>query len=228
MNDNIGSWYKQSFVFSNAFNPLSLSPIAWYDSTDLATITKDVDNKVSYWNDKSGNGYNLTAPGANQPTYSGTSGIYFNGTNWIKTSFTLLTQPFTIICVFKHTIKDGSVVYGGINQTNRMVIYNSSNNLVYFLGGSTISKIDNINTNIDILIANGTNSKIYDNNILKNSGNLGSGKIDGITLGWEYGNPYGATPMIGYIKEFLIYPTGLDSTQTANISSYLNSKYNVY
>ena len=65
----------------NSFSPLNYTPIAWYDSKDVSTIHYDISNKVGQWDDKSGNAYNLTAPGANQPSYSVTDGIVFNGIN---------------------------------------------------------------------------------------------------------------------------------------------------
>lgn len=42
----------------------------WYDANDLSTITKDGSNKVSQWNDKSGNGRNVgQGTAGNQPLY---------------------------------------------------------------------------------------------------------------------------------------------------------------
>jgi hypothetical protein len=56
------------------FNPLSLSPALWLDASDTATITES-GGSVSQWNDKSGNGRNVTqGTGANQPT-TGTTTI---------------------------------------------------------------------------------------------------------------------------------------------------------
>lgn len=53
------------------FTPQSLANLAlWLDSSDIITITKDGSDKVSQWNDKSGNGNNASqGTGANQPTY---------------------------------------------------------------------------------------------------------------------------------------------------------------
>lgn len=64
---------------------------AWYDPSDAATVTKS-SNLVSQLNDKSGNGYNLTAAGSARPTYSSTGilgntpGLYFNGSGNIMTA----------------------------------------------------------------------------------------------------------------------------------------------
>lgn len=57
------------------FTPQRLTSLAlWLDASDFATITKDGSNKVSQWNDKSGNGNNaVQGTGVNQPTYVASS-----------------------------------------------------------------------------------------------------------------------------------------------------------
>jgi hypothetical protein len=42
------------------FSPLTLNPDIWLDASDITTITKDGADKVSQWDDKSGNGNNAT------------------------------------------------------------------------------------------------------------------------------------------------------------------------
>ncbi len=57
---------------------LGASLALWLDAEDTASITLNV-NKVSQWNDKSGNGRNATqATAANQPTYV-SPGVQFGG-----------------------------------------------------------------------------------------------------------------------------------------------------
>jgi hypothetical protein len=63
---------------ASVFDPLSLSPSIWLDAADTATITQSL-GKVSQWNDKSGNGRNVTqATSAAQP---GTGAVTQNGKN---------------------------------------------------------------------------------------------------------------------------------------------------
>jgi len=71
--------------------PSSLAPVAWFDASDTSTITAS-SGAVSQWNDKSGNGYNLSqATGLNQPTtgtrtQNGLNVIDFDGSNdWLRT-----------------------------------------------------------------------------------------------------------------------------------------------
>lgn len=65
------------------FSPLSLSPALWLDASDSSTITASGSPlKVSQWNDKSGNGRNVTqATATNQPI---TGAVTQNGLNSVK------------------------------------------------------------------------------------------------------------------------------------------------
>lgn len=63
------------------FSPAQMAPKAWWDASDTTTITES-SGAVSQWNDKSGNGYNLTqSTGAAQPT---TNSVTKNGLNVLK------------------------------------------------------------------------------------------------------------------------------------------------
>lgn len=74
-----------------SFNPATISPLAWYDASDTSTLTVS-SNKVSQWNDKGSNGYNLTqGTSANQPksgltTRNGLNVVDFDGSGWMEGS----------------------------------------------------------------------------------------------------------------------------------------------
>lgn len=93
------------------FNPLDLSPTVWLDAADATTITES-SGSVSQWNDKSGNGYNVTqGTGANQPTtgtrtQNGLNVIDFDGTTDGMSSAASIaqfrtSQAVTIMSVIK-------------------------------------------------------------------------------------------------------------------------------
>jgi hypothetical protein len=63
------------------FSPLDLSPVLWLDASDTSTITES-GGAVSQWDDKSGNGYNLTQGTAAAQPKSGTATL--NGLNVIE------------------------------------------------------------------------------------------------------------------------------------------------
>lgn len=85
----MGVTYINPYRFG--FNPLSLSPQAWYDASDTSTITSS-GGAVSQWNDKSGNGRNVTqASSASQPgtgavTKNGLNVLTFDGGDWMQAS----------------------------------------------------------------------------------------------------------------------------------------------
>lgn len=61
---------------SGVWTPTDISMVAWYDAKDTDTITKSSSNKVSRWDDKSGNANHATqAQGAQQPTYQAIDSI---------------------------------------------------------------------------------------------------------------------------------------------------------
>jgi hypothetical protein len=67
----INGFFGSPFAGSGSFTPTSFSGLAvWLDGDDIATITKDGSDRVSQWNDKSGNGNNATAAGGARPTYA--------------------------------------------------------------------------------------------------------------------------------------------------------------
>ena len=73
-------------VFSTPFSPLDLSPTLWLDASDETTITES-GGAVSQWDDKSGNGNNVTQGTASaQPTtgvdtLNGLNVINFDGSD---------------------------------------------------------------------------------------------------------------------------------------------------
>jgi len=71
---------------ASGFNPKKQAGlVGWWDANDITTITKDVSQRVSLWNDKSNSNFNLQQGTlAAQPIYSATSyngrpGITFDG-----------------------------------------------------------------------------------------------------------------------------------------------------
>jgi hypothetical protein len=57
-------------------DPSFLSPVAWFDASDTSTITETgVDNKISQWNDKSGNGNHAVQLDTDKQPLTGTTTI---------------------------------------------------------------------------------------------------------------------------------------------------------
>jgi hypothetical protein len=88
-----------------SFNPNQISNCSlWLDAADATTVTLSESN-VTAWNDKSGNGYNLST--VNNPVYTLSSvnrlnAITTNGTNnYLQNTTLSIAQPFTFFSVAK-------------------------------------------------------------------------------------------------------------------------------
>jgi hypothetical protein len=94
----------------SGFSPLDLSPALWLDAADTSTITAS-GGSVSQWNDKSGNGRNVTqATGLNQPTtgsatQNGLNVLSFDGSNdsLVSAAFTVPNSGFSAYAVVSAT-----------------------------------------------------------------------------------------------------------------------------
>lgn len=72
------------------WTPASLPDLyQWFDAQDAASITKDGNNYITNWNDKSGNSGHLSVTGTNGPIYGATS---FGG----KPGFTFGTSSYLL------------------------------------------------------------------------------------------------------------------------------------
>jgi peptidoglycan/xylan/chitin deacetylase (PgdA/CDA1 family)/head-tail adaptor len=75
--------------------------LAWYDASDLTTITKDGSQTVTRWNDKLGSGHDLSTGSC---TYDAVKGIMtFNGsTEYLKSdAWSGTTQPYKVYMVVR-------------------------------------------------------------------------------------------------------------------------------
>lgn len=76
--------------------------VAWYDSQDLTTITKDGSNLVSLWKDKLLSGRDLAQPtGGNQPLWSASGIQTVDADNFLYKLSVTQAQPFMVYMVIK-------------------------------------------------------------------------------------------------------------------------------
>ncbi len=129
------------------FDPLSLSPKAWWDAADAATFTLS-GSKVIAWADKSGNGYTLAPPGAPITTFApsislaaqnGLNVVQFNGVDQYLTSGASLTgNDRTCFAVLKRVSGAG---YQGIVQSSSygMIVNITDSALRHWAGNSALN-----------------------------------------------------------------------------------------
>lgn len=69
-------------VATGTFDMLALSPVAWWDASDATTVTTS-SGLITDWDDKSGNGWDLTQPTAgDRPTYTSAGMNGLNVAEW--------------------------------------------------------------------------------------------------------------------------------------------------
>jgi hypothetical protein len=87
-------WSTITQVDVELWTPAETTTLAWYDASDTSTITADTNNKVTQWNDKSGNDYHM-APEANANHTGGpvTGSETINGLNTLKFADSCLESP---------------------------------------------------------------------------------------------------------------------------------------
>lgn len=222
--------------------------VAWYDASDLASITES-GGAVSQWNDKSGNGHHVSQSTAAQKPTTGTrtqnslNVIDFQGTNsggsddtLEVTGRTIASQPGTVFLVAKgdggHTNNQGFIDGGAPSSSSstRWVVYMDTPGAlkwaVYAGSGpiSSVAGVDNVAHQFTAIV-NGASSSLRIDGSSVASGNAGSNNLtNGIRFGsYQTGNPQGN--LDGWIAEVIIYPSALGSTDRDAVEAYLKAKW---
>lgn len=142
-----GLWRGQPAA--STFNPLSLLPEFWVDSSDASTIYQDSGlttlaaadgDPVGGWKDKSGNARHATqSSGANKPLFkisiqNGKNVVRFNGTSAVlnTASFGYAALTRWAFFVFKTTITDRRSVWShSASDATDLFIFGNSSTAVY-------------------------------------------------------------------------------------------------
>jgi hypothetical protein len=205
--------------------------VGWYIASDLSTITKDVSDFVSVWEDKLGSGRDLLqAVGANQPKWFATNGILFDGlAHFMKTATFTYVQPHQIYMVFKQvTWALNDTVFDGDTQ-NSVVFYQTATtpDLKLFAG---INSAANSNLAVDTFgisrtLANGASSSLQINETTAVTGDFGTNNMGGFTLGGR--GAAGSNPMNIQVKEIILRKIVDTAPNNQAIYDYLAAKYSI-
>jgi len=212
--------------------------VAWYDSKDLTTITKDGGNLVSLWKDKLLSGNNVAqATALKQPIWSA-DGLLFDGLldgngDFLRGSFTL-NQPEFIYLVFQQktwhssgAIIDGFANYSGLlHQTGFTEFFkpyaNTYGPSCPYVGNADGTTGGYLNkTLLTKVLFNGANSSIKLNGSFAQTGDFGTKNMAGLTIGANSGSDRANV----LIKEIIIRKTADDSSTQLQIYNYLKNKY---
>lgn len=227
------------------FSPDDISDLKlWLDANDAATITKDGGNLVSQWDDKSGEGNNVSqATPSQQPLWvdavqNGLPIIRFDGVNdFLKRSTYVggvLAQPNTafVVCKFPG-IASGTlapVFDGGSGNSQRNLFYNqqpatSTTGHVVFAGTglvNTTTTKDTTNIRLYDLVFNGGSSRLFRDSVQLSAGNAGTFPMGGVSLAVFNNVTFFANPDIA---EILIYNKLLTTQEKDDVRDFLNTKW---
>ena len=179
-------------VTNNITHPLVIedgNTVAWYDSSDLTTITKDGSDLVSRWNDKLLSGHDLIqATGTNQPLWVVNDGVLFDGVdNWMRTADFAYNVPEKVYLVFRQITWTPSdrIIDGSSNQRMALQQYSSTPIIIAFTSGGDAVANNNaaLNTFVIVRALFANPGKFQINNTAAVTGNFGTTNAGAITLG---------------------------------------------
>lgn len=199
-------------------------------------VEKDLFDAVSILYDNSVNGFHMiqntqvSKPIFVENQLNGNSTLRFDGSNdFMKVDFgQMFTQPNTIFLVGKRNATGLMYFVDGISTSRAGMISNyNGNNITIFSGTSLITYSRPFSTDYFLFtgIFNSTNSQIYENTILRATGNAGTSGVTGLTLGArntlaEYLN--------GDIAELIFFNRLLTQPETQIVNNYISQKYGLF
>ncbi len=229
--DTFGNIYFKTNLASNP-PPAVLydgSTVAWYLSDEPTTITMDVANRVSRWNDFLASGHDLIqANGADQPLWSA-NGVLFDGeSEYMKCTGFPYVQPEMIYIVFRQItwVNNDKVFDGNVNNRGALVQSSITPEIRFYNGA--FSPVDAnlvLNTfGIVRVLFNGANSMLQINNNVPFNGAGGVANMQGFTLGAN-----GANLQFGNIeaKEIILRDVADGAVDQTAIYNYLSVKYGI-
>ena len=229
--------FDEAFAAASAkvWTPLNLVPDMWLDASDAATVTLSGTN-VTAWADKSGNGSNAAQVGsdATRPNYladqqNGRNAIYFDGRDYLGTSFLSATQT-TVIVVAR--VVGGEIIAGARDSANTRSFLGASVGKIR-AGVGNDSHVENTNTwgtayRCAGMVYDGTTVALRaDGEGIYTKAQSGTGA--NFTRGYYIGglNSAGSLiiPFTGYVGEVLCWRRKLTGPELAALESYLKTKW---
>ena len=217
---------------AGGFSPLDLGPVLWLDASDTSTITES-GGVVSQWDDKSGNGYDVTQgtaaaqPSSGTRTLNSLNVIDFGGNDYMQVAFgTTYTQPNTVFLVGQFDTGLSVTMFDGDDATNRNLFSYSSTEPAWrmFAGSSVTGGTADSNAHVFRLVYNGASSTGHVDAVATISGNPGGASIDGCTVGSNYAGTFN---LDGFIAEVIVVDGTLTAGQIADTESYLANKWGI-
>lgn len=224
------------------FVPTSLSNCQlWLDAADSATVTGT--SPVTAWNDKSGNGRNLTV-GSGTTTYVSNS-VRLNTSYMFVTSAVNLTEvSYFIVAVSPNAVFNQSVFAGRPNTTPSYssldgfsFIVDADRNLVRYFGDGTFAAGNSLALTLSptsqfmvcFTGASDGSIAVWQNGSVGGSGKMTAARTStaqGFALGADWsGTGYTNVVSSAYIYEVIVYNTNLTTFQRQQVEGYLAWKW---
>lgn len=211
------------------FTPAVLPDLSFWLNNDPNTMTLDISNKLSQWDDLSGLNNHFTQPtGAKQPIFDTVN----NRVEFTRANLTDLrnlslnktyTQPNTIVIITSQKTAVGEQSFWGVSASFNGFWAQSLGGVGMNLGSFTsYAKTGGFGLTAFTFELNGTTSRIYEGTTLKLTANLGTGSFgNALYLGSRNNNFYD-----GYIHEVIAYDRLLTSEEFLKLNNeYIATKY---
>ena len=207
----------------------------WLDADDSSTITKDGSNKVSQWNDKSGQGNHVSQSTAgSQPLWVDSAQnskplIRFDGSDdsLFRNTYTggAITQPATVFAVLKMGDTYYKMQMDSKDGSNRFAIASGNSSAITFVmyGGAELETLNHYtNMRQYTLTYNGASSVARQSKTAYMSGNAGTMSMIGLILGDDWN---GSSNSECDWCELLIYEGTVADSVRDSIEDYLATKW---
>jgi len=209
----------------------------WLDADDSSTITKDGSNKVSQWNDKSGEANHVSnSTAGSQPLWVDSAQnskplIRFDGVDDFLQKATFengdLSQPATVFAVVKMPSNYYKYAMSGSVSGKQWKVASGNSSAITFVmsaGGELETLNHYTNMRQYTLTYNGASSVARQSKTAYMSGDAGTEVLSGLTLAMRYlsaGSGFGACDWC----ELLIYEGAIDDSVRDSIEDYLATKW---
>jgi len=228
------------------FSPLDISDLkVWLDTSDSTTITKDGSDRVSEWDDKSGNGHNQAQATANrQPLWrnsnrNGLDTIDFSKSTTDRlmvqaSSFTSINQPITVFtaCELPQIqVLGNETIYSGLSSTGVQLSTEQSSEgglgVPYIRAGASLYASNSTGSDswgTSFALFDGVNSELEINGLNVATGNAGNDGTTGLTVGAQYNTASFLDKIIG---EIIMYDKEVSGDEKANLMTYLTNRWDL-
>lgn len=211
---------------------------AWYDASVASSITS-VAGAVSQWNDRSGNGRNLTQstairkPTTGTRTINGLNALDFTN-NFIDSAPVSIVQPVTLLAVVLADSYTGAAnryidTWTGA-EADRIIMFRlTSTPALQVFAGSSANTTHDMATgaaHVHSAVFNGATSSFFEDGTQYGGAlNPGTGPIYQINLGGDGFTSAADSDWDGLIAEVLIYGAALSAGNRRALENYLKIKW---